>query len=213
MIANGHGRPLNFGKLYKCSNNDHLIFSFSVQRTPDTKKLYPHTARPAKEEFSSCDFPNNAKIIYVVIFHWLAGVLSWNQVPWHHQFLAMWKPGQKRMTGQPLIRRPQKYFRPLNKGFVRRLMRIWYKAEVKSQRLWKISYSARSQTYDTTQMRSIIRNKWRPNSLIPLVMFWLIWWTKRTLLKNSPYCSFYQRRWSLLFSMLYSFCKIIRHCK
>ena len=117
------------------------------------------------------------------------------------------------MTGQPLIRRPQKYFRPLNKGFIRHLTRTWYKAEVKSQRLWKISYSARIQTYDTTQIRSLIRNKWRPNFLIPLVMFWLIWWTKRTLLKNSPYYSFYQRRWSLLFSMLYSFCKIIWHCK
>ena len=38
VIANGHGRQLNFGKLYKCSN-DHLIFSSSVQRTPHTKKL------------------------------------------------------------------------------------------------------------------------------------------------------------------------------
>ena len=41
----------------------------------------------------------------------------------------------------------------------------------------------------------------------PTVMFCLIWWTKLTLLRNNPYCSFYQRRWSLSFSMLYSFCK------
>ena len=69
VIANGHGKQLNFGKLYKCSN-DHLIFSPSVQRTPHTKKLsqvpasettVPPYSKVGKTEFSSCDYPNNAK--------------------------------------------------------------------------------------------------------------------------------------------------------
>ena len=84
LIANGHGKQLNFDKLYKCSNNDHLIFSSSVQRTPHKETVPGPRDRnhcSGKEEFSSCDFPNNAKIIYLVLFHWLAGVLSWNQVP------------------------------------------------------------------------------------------------------------------------------------
>ena len=94
IIANGHGKQLNFGKLYKCSNNDYLISS-SVQRTPHTKKLSlvpatETTVPPYSKVGESGVFflwlsNNIAKIIYAVIFHWLAGVLSWNQVPWHHQ--------------------------------------------------------------------------------------------------------------------------------
>ena len=73
VIANGHGKQLNFGKLYKCSN-DHLIFSSSVQRTPHTKKLsqvpasettVPPYSKVGKTEFSTCDYPKTDLCSYL----------------------------------------------------------------------------------------------------------------------------------------------------
>ena len=69
--------------------------------------------------------------------------------------------------------------------------------------LWKRSFSAKSQTYGIKQMRSLTPMKLRPNLLILLGMFWLIWWIKSTFkVKNSLDKAIYlNRRWLPCFYM------------